>query len=378
MAEKSMFWATPTSGDGAAGYSEAETVRLFRSLVGDRPATEGILYANDNSGALQVSGATSPLSVAAGMAFVNGYFYWNTSPVSVPVSTPVVGTTGHRVVLRWLASTKTVRIVLKSSSDGVATIPGITQTDGVEWEISLATFTITTGGNITLTDARSWAYFATKVKTGMIDDLAITTAKIANLAVTEGKLGNFAVTAGKIALLTITDDRIANSTLTEAKLAAALAAKLVTNGNSHDHNGGDGAQIPTGGIADNAVDDLKVGNRVPQFYRRQGGDPDDWSIQGTTSRTPAMVRMQSGVRQVSISALAYTGSVAITFPTAFSQKPFILADAVWNGTNIFNGDVWGVDITNLTASGCTLTLRVNNPPDSGITANIHWLAIGTE
>jgi hypothetical protein len=38
----------------------------------------------------------------------------------------------------------------------------------------------------------------------------------------------------------------------------ALAAKGVTNGDSHDHNGGDGAQIPTGGIVDGAITYAKI------------------------------------------------------------------------------------------------------------------------
>ncbi len=40
--------------------------------------------------------------------------------------------------------------------------------------------------------------------------------------------------------------------------AKASTATGVTNGNSHDHNGGDGAQIPTGGIADGAVTTAKL------------------------------------------------------------------------------------------------------------------------
>ncbi len=38
----------------------------------------------------------------------------------------------------------------------------------------------------------------------------------------------------------------------------AVSSKGVTNGDSHDHNGGDGAQIPTGGIANDAVTNDKL------------------------------------------------------------------------------------------------------------------------
>ena len=40
-----------------------------------------------------------------------------------------------------------------------------------------------------------------------------------------------------------------------------LNAMDVTNGNLHDHQGGDGAQIPTGGIQDEAITAAKIANR---------------------------------------------------------------------------------------------------------------------
>lgn len=37
-----------------------------------------------------------------------------------------------------------------------------------------------------------------------------------------------------------------------------LNSGMVTNGNAHNHDGGDGAQIPTNGIADNSINNLKL------------------------------------------------------------------------------------------------------------------------
>ncbi len=61
------------------------------------------------------------------------------------------------------------------------------------------------------------------IKTPHIQDGAVTTPKLADEAVTNAKLNNGSVD--------------------EDKLGAAVKGKLVTNGNSHNHSGGDGAQI---------------------------------------------------------------------------------------------------------------------------------------
>lgn len=93
----------------------------------------------------------------------------------------------------------------------------------------------------------------TGVKTGHIQDRAVTDDKIANNAVTTAKIANNAVTAAKIgngevrtaelASGAVTSVKIADGTIPEAKLTSATSGKLVTNGDSHDHEGGDGAQI---------------------------------------------------------------------------------------------------------------------------------------
>jgi hypothetical protein len=382
MSEKSMLWSAPTSGDGTSKYTEDETVRMFRSIIGDAPASEGILY--NVLGQLAPSGSASPISVADGAAFVNGYFYWNTAPVNVTVPTPSIGTTGHRIVLRWLASTKQVRITLISSNDGVASYPAISQTPGVQWELVIANLTITTGGVITLTDARAFCHYATKVNTGMLDDGVVTAAKMADGAALaeilddDGPGSNldadtldgqhYSDFSGKL----VTNGNNHNHAsgdgglIPEAALSAAVQAQLVTNGDSHDHNGGDGAQIPSGGIANNAVDDTKVGNRVPQFYRRQGGNASDWNSPGTSNYTPGAVRMQAGRVDVGLG-----GTQAITFPVAFSAKPLVFVTPM-DANELVKGVA-----TSITASGFTLEV---NYTDTGSPTNgkMGWLAIGPE
>lgn len=441
MSEKSMLWATSTSGDGTAAYTETESTRLFKHLVGGSPATEGVLFEVENG--LVVTGGTSPLSVDTGSAFVNGYFYWNTAPVNQVVPTPIVGTTGHRVVLRVNYSAKTVRIALISSTDGISAYPALTQTDGVTWEIPLANLSITTGGIITLVDARGFVHMPTKVSGTMYDDLSIGTTKLVNGAVEDTKLrdsgplsviGRSVNSTGDPADISANVDGyvlrrsgttlgfgqiatagVADGAITEVKLAAAVSGKLVTNGDSHDHVGGDGAAIgtnaisnlavttgkindlavttakindlavtedklaalavSTGKIAADAVDDTKVGNRVPQFYRRQGGSATDWSVDGITNRTPTTVRMQSGVRGCTMTLGNREGTAGITFPAAFSDVPIVYAtvSAPSSGLHFL------ATVNTVTATTAQFSVYLAEDGTTyGGDVSINWLAIGPE
>lgn len=153
MTEKSQFWYTDgftgATGDGAAPYTQEEFRAYNDNLYG-----EGVVAGAGNE--LAVSGTATPLAVATGRAQVHGFHYWSTAAEDLTVTTPTVGTTGGRVVLRadWAAAE--VRLAVLLNTDGVAAIPALTQTSGTTWEISLASFTVTTGGVITLTDTRGY------------------------------------------------------------------------------------------------------------------------------------------------------------------------------------------------------------------------------
>lgn len=154
MAEKSQFWYTNgfagATGDGAAPYTQEE----FRSY-NDEMHGEGVVA--DALNELAVSGVATPLTVATGRAMVNGFHYVNDAAKTLVVTTPSVGTTGGRVVLRANWAAATVRLFVLLNTDGNAGIPALTQTSGATYEISLASFTVTTGGVITLTDTRTFA-----------------------------------------------------------------------------------------------------------------------------------------------------------------------------------------------------------------------------
>lgn len=124
--------------------------------VNYNPATMAPLRYNPfGRNTLAVSGATSPVAVASGDAIVNGKHYTNTASKNITVSTPAAATRIDRVVLRidYTASPMTCEAVLLAGAEGGAA-PALTQTDGTTWEVSLAQVSITTGGDITLTDER--------------------------------------------------------------------------------------------------------------------------------------------------------------------------------------------------------------------------------
>lgn len=161
MAERSQLWDSTGTGDGpSAGYTEAQIEEFFRDLfTGDRYAAEGVLAGVGNE--LAASGTASPVSVASGAAITYGKYYQNTASLNVTVTSPVVGTTGLRINLRVNWAAQTVRATAVKNTDGTSAVPALVQTASTTWDIPLATGTITTGGVISLTDARDFCHFPT-------------------------------------------------------------------------------------------------------------------------------------------------------------------------------------------------------------------------
>lgn len=406
MSESSWPWSTVAAvGDGTTTLSEALSREFLALYFGVQdPAVEGVSKGVLNE--LAVSGTASPISIATGSAICYG-LYRNTAVVTKAITTPAVGTTGFRVVLQtnWAgvggAAQASTRIAVVQSADGVAAIPALTQTFGTTWEISLATGTITTGGVITLTDARNFRKSTAVVGTNELVALAVTTAKIALLNITTALINDLAVTTGKIAANAVTFakfvqsaaaglsvvGRSANSAGDFAEIvagtdghvlrrsgttlgfgtvvAAGLASDAVTTAKILDAN------VTLAKLAADSVDDTKAGNRVPQFYRRQGGDAADWSVPGSTNRTPTAVRMQAGIISMGSIPSENVVQVGVTFPTAFSNKPIVLATPFVNGAAGATVEIGAVSATQA-------TLNVKNTAGAPVSFDCFWLAIGPE
>jgi hypothetical protein len=279
MAQDSLFWIDST-GDGGPYTQDDLATWLKATITGDQEDGEGVLATVEDE--LAVSGVATPLSVAAGAAYVHGHFYVNTAAVAVTVAAPSVSTRIDRIVLQADWTAQTIRIAKIDGVEGGAA-PALTQTDGTKWEISLAQISTTTGGVITVTDEREFCHFATRIGAANLDAAvagdglaggagtalsvnvddstieidsdtlrvkdggiveakigagAVVEAKIGALAVTEGKIGAGAVTEAKLGALAVTSDKIANLTIGAGKIAAL--------------------QITEGKIADEAITHAKL------------------------------------------------------------------------------------------------------------------------
>lgn len=356
MTEKSMLWtAAAGTGDGAATYTEAETTRLFRRLVtgGDN---EGVLRDPDEefgaagSNELEVSGTSSPVQVEAGDAWCHGYYYWNTAQEDVAIASPVGATRIDRIVLRVDFSADTVRITLVAGTEGSGSPPSLTQ-NATYWDIPLAQASITTGGVITITDEREYCHFNGMITTAGLDDDAVTNDKLRN--------------SGACSII----GRAANSAGGPADISAAANDRVL--GRTSDTLSF--LQITNGMLGNDIVDDTKVGNRVPQFYRRQGGNATNWVTPGTTTYTPTTVRMQAGSIEISLSA-ANESSELITFPTAFSQTPIVIVSLIYGGSYNL------VQISASTTDATQTQIYLGTVDGSSITEDfgVLWLAIGAE
>lgn len=167
---------------------------------------------------------------------------------------------------------------------------------------------------------------------------------------TAAKLVDGIVTTAKHADGSITTVKIADANVTTAKIADA--------------------NVTTAKVADDAIDDTKVGNRVPQFYRRQGGDASDWTVQGTTTYTPGSVRIQAGVIRLTWPGSANFVTGTVTFPVSFGNKPIIFTSQD-SYTWLSNGSA------NSASAATVAVYNISGTNPTG-TVDVQWFAVGPE
>jgi hypothetical protein len=389
MAEFSRFHTTNNTGDGpSAGYSAANFQQFIRETFITNTAAEGVLYGVGNN--LAVTAAAPNVAVNTGAALNYGVYYGNDASVNVNIPTPASATRIDRIVLRYSWSAQTVRITRIAGSEGSGSAPAMTQTANTTWDIPLANVSITTGGVITVTDQRTYVkhpgvYGWLNQANTWTGNQTISGTLIATQHQTDSS--NYWTLSGGTNPVFVWDGvndytlyNRAGNTLSDV-IGGVTVRSVDASGNmtipgSFSAGGINASQLSSGTVplarlsgistsqlAADSVDDTIVGNRVPQFWRRQGGSASDWSSIGTSTQTPTTVRMQAGANQTSGG-----GTVAVTFPTAFSQPPIIFIQTV-DGANVSR-------LSSITASG--FTANTFTVAGGAVSSTFFWLAIGAE
>ena len=191
MTQRSFHWNAASLGDADAltvnaadgiGFRlanenyESPFVDVGLRMLFNGDGNRGVLPGWLNE--LAVAGVGTPISVNTGAAVVYGMPYQNTASVNVVVPSPTTDTRQDYIVLRRDWAAQTIRITRIAGVEG-GSIPTLTQSpapDGTGiYDVPLATISVTTGGVITVTDAREYCAFG-----GVPADDTMDTAQLAN------------------------------------------------------------------------------------------------------------------------------------------------------------------------------------------------------
>ena len=145
MSESSYPWGGSTVGD-AGPYTGDTWAQIWRYYFAPDRTDEGVMQSAENE--LQLTPGAGKVTLATGVAIVDGSFYLNDAALDIAVVTPAGATRFDVIALRkgWVA--QTVRAVKIDGVEGGG-IPAITQSDGVTWDLPLYNIKTTVGGAIT-------------------------------------------------------------------------------------------------------------------------------------------------------------------------------------------------------------------------------------
>jgi len=190
MTQKSFFWNGASLGDADTwtpngGYHmahedyESPWVDIMGRALWNGDGNRGVLANWLNE--LAVTGVATPVAVDTGAAIVYGLYYENDASLNVAVPSPSSDTRYDRIVVRrdWAAQTARITRIAGIEGSGVPAMTQSAAPDGTGiWDIPLATLQVTTGGVITVTDAREFVTF-----TVYPQDDAFATAHLTNESV---------------------------------------------------------------------------------------------------------------------------------------------------------------------------------------------------
>lgn len=105
---------------------------------------------------------------------------------------------------------------------------------------------------------------------------------------------------------------------------------------------------------------------------RQGGSATDWNTQGTTNYATTLPKIYVGTTRLTVTS-GSTSAVAVTFPSAYTNKPIALA----TGMLIASGSTGGPISVHTQPSASGLSLYVTIVPGTPtFTVDVAWMAIG--
>ncbi len=143
----------------------------------------------------------------------------------------------------------------------------------------------------------------------------------------------------------------------------------------------DAAAVGTAQLANDSVDDTKVGVRVERFYRRQGGHVTTWITPGSTAYDPGMIITQRGSWYISVPSGVESAQETITFPQAFTQIPMVLACLnTLNNGYYPSGVPVGIRVVSASTTQATIEVYRSDNINFAASTNIGlvWVATGAE
>lgn len=151
MTQRAIFIEDHASNPQSGPYSMGVMDNMVRAIMGWPGDDAGVIAGAENGLASSTVGGS--VRIASGYAHIHGMIYWNDANVDFTPTTPSVGTTRKRVVLRkeWddpVSGSISVELALLEGTDGSTSLPSLTQTDGTRWEIPICYFDVSTGGAI--------------------------------------------------------------------------------------------------------------------------------------------------------------------------------------------------------------------------------------
>jgi len=149
MTEYSQPWTGTSVGD-AGPYDDDEWSDMYRDIFAAGKDNWGVFqeYLNGLEVTISATGPPDTIQVDTGGAIIDGKFYRNDAAFTEVQPTSAAGS--YLVVLAKTWATQEVRIDVRIGAS-------VTQTDGVTWEVALASFTLSAGGDISaLVDLRKY------------------------------------------------------------------------------------------------------------------------------------------------------------------------------------------------------------------------------